>query len=189
MRNYVSSQEYPYFKTAQLCQILQVKRDGGNYWAAVTGSSSFLLASVILGCRTKMFFSILPFLSCGIPAFSKPWGLPLMLRVELIEWSDENMLRVSLFVWFCAGLVFLFLFFFVLMLCSKPSRMVFCLEILNQWANGCKYQTPRCLTEESEIRWAGSYAWGYRKILTSKQERELTRLCQNFCQFCLNTTC
>lgn len=47
--------------------------------------------------------------------------------------------------------------FFVLMLCSKPSRMVFSLEILTQWANDCKYKTCRRLTEESEMRQAGSY--------------------------------
>lgn len=85
------------------------------------------------------------------------------------EWSDENMLRVSFFVWFSAGVWGFFRFlggFFVLMLCSKPSRMVFSLEILTQWANDCKYKTCRRLTEESEIRQTGSYVWGFGKILT-----------------------
>lgn len=189
MRNYVSSQEYPYFKTAQLCQILQVKRDGGNYWAAVTGSSSFLLASVILGCRTKMFFSILPFLSCGIPAFSKPWSLPLMPRVELIEWSDENMLGVSLFVWFCAGLVFLFSVF--LCWCFVASLAEW-FSVWGFWINGqmtASTKPPDVWLKNQKLGGQALTREATERFWLQKQERELTRLCQNFCQFCLNTTC
>lgn len=150
MRNCRSSQEHPYFKTAQQCQILQVEIDGGNYWAAVTGSSSFPLASVILGCWTKMFFSILPFLSCGIPAVRTPSGLRLMQRVEPTKWSDE---RAPSF--FICGFFVVFIYF--LCYCSVTSLAEW-FSVWRSWINGrvdCKYKTPRCLTGEPEIRGYG----------------------------------
>lgn len=162
MKNYVSSQELPYFMTVQQCQILQVEIDGGDYWTAVTGSNSFPPASVILGCWTKMLLSILPFLSCGIPADPTPSGLP---HADSGAYGVEWWMRSEfLRLWGFLLLGFWFVFF---LLCSKSSRMVFCLEILKQWANDCKHKTPRCLIGESVIRQAGSYAWGYGKTLTS----------------------
>lgn len=133
MSNYVSSGEYPYFKAVQQWQILQVKKGGGNYWAAVTGSNSFLLASVILGCWTKMFFSILAFLSCGIPAFSKLWGL-----VSCREWNllSEVLKTCSefFFVWFCAGLVFLIWGFYLC--CCFVASLAEWFSLWRFWING-----------------------------------------------------
>ena len=150
MKNYISSQEHPYFKTAQQRQILQVEGDGGNYWAAVTGSSSFPLLLLFLDAEQRCSFPYCPFFHVElIPAVRTPSGLPVMQRVELTKWSDEHALSFFICVFCC------FYLFFILLLCDKSSRMIFCLEILNQWASDCKYKTPRCLTGESEIRGYG----------------------------------
>lgn len=118
--------------------------------------SSLLL--LFLDAEQRCSFPSCPFFHVEFPHFPNH-----EVSLSCREWNllSEVMKTCSEFLCLCGfvlGWFFCFHFFFVLMLCSKPSRMVFCLEILNQWANDCKYQTPRCLTEESEIRWAGSYA-------------------------------
>lgn len=118
--------------------------------------SSLLL--LFLDAEQRCSFPSCPFFHVEFPHFPNH-----EVSLSCREWNllSEVMKTCLEFLCLCGfvlGWFFCFRFFFVLMLCSKPSRMVFCLETLNQWINDCKYKTPRCLTEESEIRRAGSYA-------------------------------
>lgn len=119
---------YP-FKTIHISrQPNRAKSCRGNYWAAVTGSNSFSPASVILGCWTKMFLSILPFLSCAILAVPTPSGLPLMQRVEPTKWSDEY--AQSFFI--CG--VFFVVFIYFLYCCSVASLAEW-FSVWRSWIN------------------------------------------------------